>query len=62
MEQPLSFVTQRESFILVCCLHKSLYSVKQSPKRWYGRFNEVFQQFGMTLQDWSFSVLSSHNR
>ena len=32
MEQPPSFVAQRESSGLVCRLRKSLYGLKQSPK------------------------------
>jgi len=47
-EQPLGFVAQGESSGLVCCLRKSLYSLKQSPKAWFGKFNSVVQQFGMT--------------
>lgn len=28
MEQPLGFVAQGESSVLVCCVHKSLYGLK----------------------------------
>lgn len=31
MEQSLGFVVQRESFTMVCWLHRSLYVLKQSP-------------------------------
>ena len=48
VEQPPSFVTQGESSGLVCCLRKSFYGLKQSPRAWFGKFNNVVQQFGMT--------------
>ena len=40
MEQPPGFVAQGESD-LVCKLRRSLYSLKQSPRTWFGRFGFV---------------------
>jgi len=48
MEQPPKFVAQGESSGMVCCLRKSLYGLKQSPRAWFGKFSNVVQQFGMT--------------
>ena len=38
MEQPPGIVAQGESG-LVCRLRSSLYSIKQSPRAWFGRFS-----------------------
>jgi len=35
MEQPLGFVAQGESSVLVCHLRKSLYGLKKSPRAWF---------------------------
>jgi len=59
MEQPLGFVTQKESSGLVCRLCKSLYRHKQSPRTWFGKSIGVIQQFSMTQWDRSFYFLSS---
>ena len=40
MEQPPGSVAQRESGN-VCRLRKAIYGLKQSPKAWFGKFNEV---------------------
>ena len=37
-----------ESSGLICRLRKSLYVLKQSPRIWFGKFNNVVQQFRMT--------------
>ena len=42
MEQPPSFVAQGESSGLVCCLRKSLYGLKQSPRAWFGNLAMLF--------------------
>ena len=47
MEQPPRFVAQGE-FGLVCRLCRSLYGLKPSPRAWFGCFNSVVQEFGMT--------------
>ena len=44
MEQPPSFVAQRESS-LVCKLRCSLYGLKRSPLAWFSRFSSVIQEF-----------------
>ena len=46
MEQPPGFVAQGEKW-RVCCLQKSLYSSKQSPRAWFGKFSQVVEEFGM---------------
>jgi len=47
---------------LVCHLHKSLYGLKQSPRAWFGKFNNVVQQFGMTHSEADHSVFYRHSR
>nr|KYP33399.1 Retrovirus-related Pol polyprotein from transposon TNT 1-94 [Cajanus cajan] len=56
MEQPPGFVAQGKSSGLVCCLRKSLYGLKQSPRTWFGRFSIVVQQFGMNRSEADHSV------
>jgi len=62
MEQPPGFVAQGESSGLVCCLHKSLYGLTQSPRTWFGKFNSVVQQFGRTHSEADHSVFYRHSR
>ena len=45
MEQPLGFVAQGE-IRKICCLRKSLYDLKQSPRAWFGKFSQAIQEFG----------------
>lgn len=58
MEQPPGFVAQRESE-RVCCLKKSLYGLKQSPRAWFGKFNQAIDKFGMMKA--SLTILCSTN-
>ena len=46
MEQPPGFVAQGESG-KVCRLHKAIYGLIQSPRTWFGKFNEVVLKFGL---------------
>ena len=46
MEQPPRFVAQ-EKMGRVCCLQKSLYGLKQSPRAWFGKFTQAVEEFGM---------------
>ena len=46
MEQPPGFVTQGE-IDRVCCLLKSLYGLKQSPRAWFDKLSEVIEKFGL---------------
>ena len=46
MEQPLGFVAQEE-IGKVFRLQKSLYGLKQSPRAWFGKFNQAVKTFGM---------------
>ncbi|KAJ9672812.1 hypothetical protein PVL29_026160 [Vitis rotundifolia] len=46
MEQPPGFVAQGE-YEKVCCLKKTLYGLKQSPRAWFGKFSKEIQEFGM---------------
>ena len=61
MEQLPSFVAQGESSALVCCLHKSLYGLKQSHRAWFEKFSKVFQHFGMTCNEVNLSVFYCHS-
>ena len=60
MEQPPGFVAQGESRSLVCRLRRSLYGLKQSHRAWFGKFNTVIQEFGMTCSGADHSVLYRH--
>ena len=46
MKQPLGFVDQGE-IGKVCRLWKSLHGLKQSPRAWFGKFNQVVEEFDM---------------
>ena len=46
MKQPPGFVAQGE-ISRVCRLRKSLYDLKQSPRAWFRKFNEVIEKFGL---------------
>ena len=59
MEQLSGFVAQGESS-LVCRLRRSLYGLKSSPPAWFGRFNNVVQEFGMTRSTSDHSVFYHH--
>ena len=55
MEQPPGFVAQGE-IGRVCCLRKSLYGLKQSPRAWFGEFSDVIERFGMQKKKSNHSV------
>ena len=59
IEQPPRFVAQGESG-LVCKLRHSLYGLKQPPRAWFGCFNSVVQEFGMTRSTSDYSVFYHH--
>ena len=46
MEQLPGFVAQGD-IGRVCCLRKSSFGLKQSPRAWFGKFSEVIEKFGM---------------
>ena len=46
IEQPPGFVAQAE-IRKICRLRKSLYGLKQSPRTWFSKFNQVVETFGM---------------
>lgn len=45
MAQPEGFKCKRKEDY-VCLLHKSLYGLKQSPRQWYRRFDELVTSIG----------------
>jgi len=55
MEQPPTFLALGDS-CLVCKLQRTLYGLKKSPRTWFGRFNSVLIQFGMTRCEVDHSV------
>ena len=55
MEQPPGFVAQGE-IGRVCRLQKSLYGLKQSPRAWFGKFNQAVEKFGMQKSKSNHSV------
>ena len=61
MEQPPGFVAQGESSSLVCRLRRSLYGLKQSTRAWFGKFNTVIQEFGMTRSGVDHFVFYQHS-
>ena len=46
MDQPPGFVAHRE-IRKVCCPHKSLYGLQQSPHAWFSKLNQAVETFGM---------------
>ena len=46
MEQPLRFVAPG-GIGKVCRLRKSLYGLKQSPRAWFDKFNQLVETFDM---------------
>lgn len=61
MEQPPGFVAQGEFNGCVCRLHKSVYGLKQSPRAWFGKFNTIIQEFGMTRSEDDHSAFYRHS-
>ena len=59
MEQPPSFIAQRESS-LVCKLRHYLYCLKQSPRVWFSRFSSMVQEFAMIWSTAYHSVFYHH--
>ena len=59
MEQPPGFVAQGQSH-LVCDLKKSLYSLKQSPRCWFGCFSSVVLSFGLIMSEADHYVFYRH--
>lgn len=55
IEQLLEFVAQ-EKYEKVYHLKKSLYSLKQTPRAWFGKFGEVMLEFGLKKSKHSHSV------
>jgi len=47
-------------FGLVCKLCRSLYGLKQSPRAWFGKFNHIYQFFGLKCSEVDHSVLYCH--
>ncbi|EOY04903.1 Cysteine-rich RLK (RECEPTOR-like protein kinase) 8 [Theobroma cacao] len=60
MEQSPRFVAQGE-YGKVCHLRKSLYGLKQSPRAWFGKFNEAVQEFGMKKSKCDHLVFCRHS-
>ena len=55
MEQPLRFVAKGK-IEKVCCIRKSLYGLKQSPRAWFGKFSQVIEEFGMLKSKYDHSI------
>ena len=55
MKQHQEFVALGE-ISRVCCLRKSLYGFKQSPRTWFGKFSQVIEMFGMQKSKSNHSV------
>ena len=60
MEQLPRFVAQGE-IGKVCRLQKSLYSLKQSPRAWFGKFSQAVETFGMQKSKSNNSVFSKNS-
>ncbi|XP_077221143.1 uncharacterized protein LOC143854899 [Tasmannia lanceolata] len=59
IEQPPGYVAQGENWLSTCRLRKAIYGLKQSPRAWFERFNEVVIRFGMRQCVVDHSVFSS---
>jgi len=57
----LDLLLRGESTGLVCCLHKSLYGLKQSLRAWFGKFNNVVKQFGIIQCEANHSTFYHHS-
>ena len=55
VEQPPRFVAQGE-IGRVCLLRESLHGLKQSPRAWFGKFNQAIEKFGMQKSKSNHSV------
>ena len=60
MEQPLRFVAQEEKG-RTCCLQKSLYGLKQSPRVWFGKYSQAIKEFGMRKSKFDHSIFSRNS-
>ena len=54
MEHPLGFAQGEKE--RVCRFRKSLYGLKQSTRAWFGKFNQVIEEFGMQKSKFDHSV------
>ena len=60
MEQPLGFVAQGGIW-KVCLLQKSLYGLKQNLRAWFGKFNQVVEEFGMQKSKSDYSIFNRNS-
>lgn len=57
LDQPEGFVVPRREH-KVCKLIKSLYGLKQTPKQWHEKFDEVILSFGFKINEYDKCVYS----
>jgi len=60
MDLPPSMQCKSETRSKVCCLKKSLYGLKQSPRAWFGRFSSAMTAFNYKQSNVDYILFIKH--